>query len=170
MLDEYLIELTISRVKMFDKKTGDYNFHCNDLMARLEKDSASLMWPEVKTVLLTAEADAQDVDDESDEEEKADTALVTKGTVGSAQQGQQMLQLQQQMNTMMAMITQGGADGRGRGSGGGGQGRGRGGGERGGRGGRSGAGGNSTNAICWNWRDTGACRFGEKCRFAHGQE
>jgi len=144
----------------------------------------ALNWQGLKDHFLDiAHGESSDSDSETSTERKVKgTAQATTGRGGSGHAAQmqalensrQIALLTEQMAQLgRALATQhGGLRGGAPGGGGGGgrqRGNGGGGGGRGGAGNGGGGGGRKRDNECWNWKETGACRFGDKCRFDHNQ-
>lgn len=151
-VEQFLMDvITGARIK---KDPTIFGYQRESLTAKLSDPQSNLDWPTVRGTLLGAEQRHKvDQDVSSDEDEPA-TNLA--GTV----QVTLLQQLQSEVVRLQAMVTAVQESG-GRGGGRGGRGRG-----RGGRRGQGGQGGERDN-VCFNWRDTGSCRFGDDCRFSH---
>jgi hypothetical protein len=132
--------------RTLDKRhPSKYSYQRDRLMDLLM--AHTLTYVQVRNTLLTAEqqlraAHEESSDDDDGEEVPAiDKALVTRSSRSS---------LEARLGRMEAMITKL-AEG------------------REGRGGRGGGGHRGDKKECWSFRDTGACKFGDKCRFLHGK-
>ena len=158
MSEKGLMELVLTKLKKDKASREVFKSARTDLLSAMDaadNGGASLSWLDFRETLVVAEAEAKDDDVSSDSDDGATTGDPAKAApVSPSTESAQILSL------LTAMVTNGdggfggGVGRRGRGSGSGG-------------GGRGGARTKKVDKTCFNWRDTGKCRFGDGCRFNH---